>query len=143
MKIIGLKFVNKKIFKNKKGDVLKYITKKDFFFKGFGEIYFSEILKNKTKGWNFHKRNTCLIMVPTGKVKFCFVDGRKKSKSYNIKVIKRLSKKNLQVVVIPPGVWFSFTSITNKSLVVNMLDKPHKNTETIKSKKIKNIFISD
>mgnify|MGYP000930972650 CR=1 FL=1 len=143
MKIIGLKFENKNIFKNKKGDILKYISKKDFFFKGFGEIYFSEILKNKTKGWNFHKRNTCLLIVPYGKVKFSFIDGRKKSKSYNIKVIKNLSKKNLQVAVVPPGIWFSFKSITKLSLVANLLNKVHKNNETLKSNKIRNITISD
>ena len=57
MKITGLKVIKKKIIKVKKGDIIKFVNKKDKFFKRFGEIYFSEITKNQTKGWNLHKRN--------------------------------------------------------------------------------------
>ena len=62
--------VNSQFFKNKKGDVIKYISKKSKYYKKFGEIYFSEIKKNKIKGWIKHTRNTCIICVPSGKVKF-------------------------------------------------------------------------
>ena len=62
MKIAGLKIFQNKIIKNSKGDILKFVSTKNVFFKRFGEIYFSEIKKNKTKGWNFHKKNTCLII---------------------------------------------------------------------------------
>ena len=61
MKIIGLKNIKRKIIKNKKGDILKFLSKKDNFFKKFGEIYFTEILKSKVKGWNYHKKNNCLL----------------------------------------------------------------------------------
>ena len=56
MKIIGLKIIKKKIIKNSKGDIIKYINKKDRIFKKFGEAYFSEIKKNKIKGWNLHNK---------------------------------------------------------------------------------------
>ena len=75
MKINGLKVYKQKIIKNKKGDIFKFLSKKDIFYKKFGEIYFSEIIRNKTKGWNFHKKNTCLLAVPYGKVIFNFIDG--------------------------------------------------------------------
>ena len=71
MKIIGIKKIKKKIIKNIKGDILKFFSKQDSFFKKFGEIYFSEIRKNKVKGWNYHKKNTCLLTVPFGKVELC------------------------------------------------------------------------
>ena len=74
MKIIGFKEIDKKIIKVKKGDILKYLSKKDKFFSGFGEVYFSEIKKNKTKGWNLHKKNTCILSVPFGSVVFNFID---------------------------------------------------------------------
>ena len=61
MKINGLKKINIKIFKNKKGDLIKYLSSKDRFFKKFGEIYFSEIKKGQVKGWNLHKRYKCKI----------------------------------------------------------------------------------
>ena len=52
------------IFKNKKGSIIKYIDKKNNFFKSFGEIYFSEIKANKTKGWNLHKNTLALSLFP-------------------------------------------------------------------------------
>ena len=49
MRIIGVKKIQQKIFKNNKGDLLKFVSKKDNFFKSFGEIYFNEITQNKKK----------------------------------------------------------------------------------------------
>ena len=68
MKISGIKKIKLKIFKNPKGDLLKYISIKKSYFKKFGEVYFSEIKKNSIKGWNAHIKNTCLLAVPFGKV---------------------------------------------------------------------------
>ena len=143
MKIIGLKLIKKNVIKNKKGDIIKYISRNDKFFKKFGEVYFTEILKNKTKGWNFHKRNSCLISVPFGKVKFTFVDGRKNSKSYNKKLSCILGKKSYKIIIIPARIWFSFKSISKISLVANCLNNPHSNIETLKKNKVKNIEIKN
>ena len=49
MKITGLKVLNQKVINNKKGDILKFLSKKDSFFKKFGETYFTEIKKIKQK----------------------------------------------------------------------------------------------
>jgi len=49
MKIIGVKKISSQIFKNKKGDLLKFVSKKSSFFKSFGEIYFNEIRNKKKK----------------------------------------------------------------------------------------------
>ena len=56
------------IFKNDKGDLLKYLNKNHIFFKNFGEVYFNEIKKNQLKGWIYHKKYTCLMTVPYGKI---------------------------------------------------------------------------
>ena len=72
MSLKKIKIIPLKISKNIKGDILKYLEKNNKYLKKFGEIYFTEIKKNKTKGWNFHKKNQCLITVPFGKVKFTF-----------------------------------------------------------------------
>ena len=50
-----IKIFKSKISHNKKGDIIKYLSKNDRFFKKFGEVYFTEIKKGKTKGWNYHK----------------------------------------------------------------------------------------
>ena len=72
MGLSKIKTIKLKISTNPKGDVLKYLTRKNKYFKKFGEVYFTEIKKNKVKGWNFHKKCWCLLAVPYGKVKFTF-----------------------------------------------------------------------
>ena len=72
MNIKNIKVINASVINDNKGDILKFVNKNDKFFKGFGEIYFSEIKKNKIKGWNYHKKNYCLFSVPFGKVIFYF-----------------------------------------------------------------------
>ena len=137
MKITGFKIIKRKIVNSKKGDILKYLTKNDVFYKKFGEIYFSEVLKNKVKGWNLHKKNRCLLVVPHGKVIFHFIDGRKNLSSfYNEKKIV-LSKKNYKLVLVPPKVWFSFKSLSKISIVANCLEIPHSDNETLKVDKLK------
>jgi dTDP-4-dehydrorhamnose 3,5-epimerase len=117
------------------------LSKKDKFFSGFGEVYFSEIKKNKTKGWNLHKKNTCILSVPFGSVVFNFIDGRINKKTHkNVKKVV-LSKKNFKIIVVPPGVWFSFKSLTHISIVANCINKVHSDQETLKSDKVNNIKI--
>ena len=53
-----IKVFKNKVFKNKKGSLTKYVSKKNKFFKKFGEVYFNEIKYNQTKGWILHKKNT-------------------------------------------------------------------------------------
>jgi len=113
--------------KNSKGDVLKYLNKNNKYFKKFGEIYFTEIKKKKIKGWNFHKKCQCLLTVPVGKVKFVFaekISGRKK--------VIIIGKKSYSIIVVPPRIWFSFTSLEKISLVVNTVNEIHNNKETLK-----------
>tara|TARA_B100000900_G_C20548432_1_gene703667 strand:+ start:1101 stop:1526 length:426 start_codon:yes stop_codon:yes gene_type:complete len=130
MKISGLKKINIKIIKNKKGDLIKYLCSKDSFFNKFGEIYFSEIKKGQIKGWKLHKRYKCHLAVISGSVTFNFVDSRKNSKTYLKKDKITLSKKNHGILIIPPNIWFSFTTKNKISLVVNTLNHPHSDLET-------------
>ena len=105
MSLNKIKTIKLKKNLNSKGDVLKYLTRNNKYLKKFGEIYFTEIKKNKIKGWNFHKKCWCLLVVPYGKVKFTFavnIKGKKKT------II--IGKKNYSMIVLPPGIWFNFTS---------------------------------
>ena len=63
MSLKKIKKIKLDIIKNKKGDILKYLNRKDKFFNKFGEIYFTEIKKNEIKGWNYHKKCFCLFML--------------------------------------------------------------------------------
>ena len=112
---------------NPNGDILKYLTKKNKYLKSFGEIYFTEIKKKNVKGWNYHKRCFCLLAVPYGKVKFTFAKNIKSKKK-----IITIGKKNYYMIVVPPKIWFKFTSIEKLSIVVNTLNKKNNKNETLK-----------
>ena len=51
-----IKVFKLKKIKNNLGNITKFINKNDKFFKKFGEVYFSDIKKDKEKGWNLHKK---------------------------------------------------------------------------------------
>ena len=136
MKINGLKKINIRVIKNKKGDLIKYLSSRDIFFKKFGEIYFSEIKKGQIKGWNLHKRYKCHLAVISGSVTFNFVDSRKNSKTFLKKEKITLSKKNYAVLLVPPKIWFNFTTRDKVSLAANTLNYPHLDSETKKIDKL-------
>ena len=125
--IKGLKVLRLKKIKNPLGDITKYVSKKDYFFKKFGEVYFSDIKKNKEKGWNLHTISTCLMSVASGEVVFTFCDYKFKKRK-KIKV----SKKNNKLLIVPPNVWFKFKSSSNNSSIVNLINNVHNDNETKK-----------
>ena len=127
MSLSKIKIIKLKISTNPKGDVLKYLTRKNKYFKKFGEVYFTEIKKNKVKGWNLHKKCWCLLAVPYGKVKFTFAENINSKKKTII-----IGKKNYSLIVVPPRIWFNFMSIKKISLVVNTLNQIHNKNETLK-----------
>ena len=127
MSLSKIKTIKLKISTNPKGDVLKYLTRKNKNFKKFGEVYFTEIRKNKVKGWIFHKKCWCLLAVPYGKVKFTFAKNINSKKKIII-----IGKKNYSIIVVPPRIWFNFMSIEKISLVVNTLNHVHNKNETLK-----------
>ena len=129
-----IKIIKLKIFKNKKGDILKYLDKNFKYFKKFGEIYLTEIKKGKTKGWIKHKINSCFLAVPYGKVEF------KIKNNLKIKKVKKitLSKKNYNLLIIPPKKWFCFKGLEKNSLIINLLQNPHDDSETLRHEISKN-----
>ena len=123
IRIIKLKKVS-----NPAGDIIKYVDRNKFFFKGFGEIYFNEIKKGYQKGWNLHKKCTCLITVSFGSVNFTIRGKYKKSlKQITIK------RKDPKLLIIPPNYWFKFRSNTKFSMIINLINEPHNKNETLKS----------
>ena len=143
MIIENVKIHSKKIIANKKGRILKYISKKDNFIKKFGEIYFSFIKKNKIKGWNYHKINKCFLMCVYGEVIVHIIDQRKWCKSYDKEFKFKLIPNNGKVLELPPKVYFSLSAKKKESIICNFLERPHHKDEVFKVTKVKNYIIKD
>ncbi len=122
-----IKKIKLKIIKNRKGDLLKYLTKSDKYLSKFGETYFNEIKKNQKKGWILHKKYFCLLAVPYGKVEFNYKKNIKKKAN---KII--LSKNNYSLIVVPPKTWFSFKGVSKISLLANTINGIHDDKESVK-----------
>ncbi len=122
-----IKKIPLKVIKNNAGDIIKYLEKKNRYFNKFGEVYFSKIKKGHVKGWNLHKKTYCLITVPYGTVNFVFKD----YKMINTKKII-LSDISPSLLVIPPNIWFKFSTKKKYAIIVNLIDRLHSNTETKK-----------
>lgn len=134
--IIGVEIIKKDVIADDRGKILHMLKSNDKNFKKFGEIYFSEIKKGQIKGWNLHKRYMCHLAVISGSVTFNFIDSRKNSKTFLRKEKITLSKKNYAVLLVPPKIWFNFTTRNKVSLVANTLNYPHLDSETKKINKL-------
>lgn len=124
-----LKIIELNKFKTAKGNLLKFVNKKFKYFKKFGEVYFNEIKKNKKSDWIYHKKNQCLVSVIKGTIEFEFNLSNKKKKII-------LSRNNLRLVVIPKKTWFRFKAKQNNSIMVNLINEMHADSEVIKTEKI-------
>tara|TARA_B100001175_G_C19152928_1_gene469094 strand:+ start:215 stop:619 length:405 start_codon:yes stop_codon:yes gene_type:complete len=112
-----------KVFKDKRGQVIKMINRKDKFFKKFGEIYFSTILPGKIKAWRKHKKNTCNLMLLKGNVVIKLI---KNNKIITIKLTERKKK----LLRINRNIWFGIKNIGKvEGIIVNLIDNIHNDNE--------------
>ena len=122
-----IKKIPLKIIKNDSGNIIKFLTKKNPSFNRFGELYFSHIKKGCVKGWNLHKKTACLMTVSYGSVNFIFKD-------YKMKKTRKITINDISpsLLVIPPNIWFKFSTKKKYSIILNLIDRIHSNKETKK-----------
>jgi len=124
-----MKFKKKLIIKNKDGDVLRFLRNKEI--NKYKEIYFSEILPNKFKGWKMNKNIDQNIVVPIGNIKLIIIENIKKKK---IKTVLLGKKFNYGIYKIAKNTWYGFKCLgKQKALIINCISEIHnrKNTENM------------
>lgn len=134
MKVKSIKVLKNKIIRTNRGSILKFMSRSEKIFQGFGEIYFSEVKYKKTKGWNYHKKYTCILTVPFGLVEFLVFNKKKK-------LLRRKISKN-KILIIPPKNWFAFKALKKGSIVANLINGIHSSKETKKSNIVNNFKIT-
>lgn len=118
-----------KAIKNPKGNIIKLLDINDIYYSKFGELYISEIKKNKIKAWKFHKKNCLNIFVLEGKIKFVFA--YKKNYKYLFKTVLINSKMN-QLLYIPNSIWFGFQGLSNSNKILSLSNKTFSEKELIR-----------
>ena len=112
-----IKLIKNKIIKNEKGNLIKFINKKNLRIK-FGEIYFSEVLPNKSKGWKYHENRNQLMTITSGKVRFSFKNKNK------LKTVTLSFPERLCSIYVPKKTYYSFKCLSSKkALIVNIIDE--------------------
>ena len=111
---------------NLKGDVYHVLKKSDNSFDGFGEVYFSTIHKDKTKGWKKHTKMTLNLVVPVGRIKFVIYneDTRKFSSV-------TLSQDNYQRLTVKPNFWLAFKGLEKSNILLNLASIEHDPAEAV------------
>ena len=105
--IKGITLTPLKRIEHDKGDILHGIKKSETTFSGFGEAYFSTVIKDEIKAWKCHSRMILNLIVPVGAVKFVVKDLSKPDNTFET----ILSKENYYRLTIQPGLWFGFQGI--------------------------------
>ena len=128
----GILINNLKIINTKNGFVYHGLKKNDLGFDSFGEIYFSIIKKNAVNGWKLHTKMTMNLLVPYGKVVFCFIDLRKHSSTFKKEYFVELSQKPYKRITVPPNIWFGFKGLgKKKNIIANVSNIIHDKDEVI------------
>lgn len=103
------------------GDVLHAMKQSDAGYAGFGEAYFSWVVKDSVKAWKRHTRMTMNLIVPLGRVRFVFhLDGGDAFR------VEEIGMDRYARITVPPGIWFGFQGLAApQSLVLNIASIPH------------------
>ena len=118
-----------------KGDVWHGLKNSDEGFKGFGEVYFSNVNPGQIKGWKMHTNTTLNLIVIKGQIEFVFFDERVKSESYGnfYKLIASDKGDNYCRITVSPGIWMAFKCKSNDTaLLMDIIDQPHSDLEALK-----------
>ena len=104
------------------------------FSKGFGEIYFSEVLPGHVKAWKRHTRQTQHFAVPSGLLKIVMYDDRPDSETRGVLCELALGRpEHYGLLRIPVNVWYGFTAMGDApALICNCADIPHDPTEGLR-----------
>lgn len=130
--IEGVILTSLKQINHHKGDIYHGMKESDNGFFGFGEAYFSTIVKNEIKGWKKHTKMILNLIVPIGEIEFVIYDDRKESSTFNSFFSIKLSQKNYKRLTIPSGVWMAFKGIGEElNMLLNIASIEHDPSEAL------------
>ena len=105
------------------GEVRHGLKASDPGFAGFGEVYLSEVIGGKIKGWKRHRRMVMNLVVVSGTVRFVLHDGAGTQHDY---VVSAEEDDRYGRLTVPPGLWMAFLGIGRGSnLLMNVASCEH------------------
>jgi dTDP-4-dehydrorhamnose 3,5-epimerase len=107
-----------RIVPDERGQVMHFLRASDPHFRKFGEIYFSCIYPEVTKGWKIHSASTSNLVVPEGRVKFVLFDTRENSSTRGQYQEVFLGDNHYVLLTIPPGIAYAWKNLLPTTAIV-------------------------
>ncbi|MBF0419917.1 MAG: dTDP-4-dehydrorhamnose 3,5-epimerase [Magnetococcales bacterium] len=124
--IEGLILTPLRVIEHPKGDVYHALKSSAPGYQGFGEAYFSTVIKGLIKGWKRHNRLTLNLVVPVGAIHFVVHDDRVDSPSQGQFLDIVIGRKiNYSRLTIPEGLWVAFKGLDDFNLLLNIIADEH------------------
>jgi len=118
------KVIERKTILVENGNVKRGLRSSDNSFEGFGELYFTEVNKNKVKSWKRHTKMTLNLLPVIGDI---------------VLYIKRdlldtpeeviFGSDDYKLVCIETNVWFAFKGIADVNVMANLASIEHDPSE--------------
>jgi dTDP-4-dehydrorhamnose 3,5-epimerase len=138
--IKGVMVTPEKQINHPQGNIFHVIKKSSKGFAGFGEAYFSTVLRGETKVWKKHTSMTLNFVVPVGEIRIVVFDDRKESPTKGNFLDITLGPKNYRRLTIPPGLWVAFSGGgSGLNLLLNIADIEHDPDETERKENLSDI----
>lgn len=119
------KVIERKTIVVEGGNVRRGLRLTDDSFVGFGELYFTEIEKNKVKGWKRHTKMTLNLLPVTGEIAL-YVKRDLHESPEEI----RFGFDDYKLVSIEPNVWVAFKGIADVNMMANVASIEHDPSES-------------
>ena len=130
--IEGLEITKLQKIPNVNGDLFKIIRLDDECYKGFGELYISEVNKGLIKGWKKHLEMTLNLVVMKGQIKFVFFDDNASSRTFQqFHVLKVRASERLKIC-LSPCIFMAFQGIDEENMLINFADIVHSDSEGVR-----------
>jgi dTDP-4-dehydrorhamnose 3,5-epimerase len=119
------KVTERKIILVEGGNVRRGLRFTDESFVGFGELYFTEIKKNRIKGWKRHTKMTLNLLPVSGEIALYI-----KRNLNDIPEEVRFGFDDYKLVSIEPNVWVAFKGLADINVMANLASMEHDPSES-------------
>lgn len=114
-------------------NLMVYLKESDPFYKGFAQSYVSVTAEGVVKAWHYHLKQTDIWFVPLGKIKVGLFDARGASATCGVANSIIMGGGRCVTLVIPPGVFHGYVSLTPECVLVNTTDRPYDATDEFRA----------
>ncbi len=119
------KIIDRKTILVENGNVRHGLKVSEESFAGFGELYFTEIRKNKVKGWKRHSEMTLNLLPVVGEIVLYL-----KRDLADAPELIHFGFSNYKLVSIEPNVWVAFEGLSEINMMANLASIEHDPSES-------------